>query len=292
MIIPIFEQVLLYIPLLLGAYISIHLMKIPNFGIESSYIFGAIVASQILLDGAQGFLALVLVLVASAFGGAIVGMISAILEEKGHFSHVLSAIITIGLFQGIAQMVIGGSHIGLSRVYNPLKYCIVFNQYPELFVVFLISLSSYIIFILFMKTQLGMSCAIYGNNKDFFKNYRMNQSYVVIAGMAISSAFSGVSGYLIAQSNGFVDLTMGMGLPLLCLSSLIIGKSIRGAGKFIQVSVPLLGVVGYFVLQAILLNLGFDLRYFSAVQAVIVAALLLILSKIFKQSSRQNLLGI
>lgn len=292
MILSILEQILLYVPLILGAYISMHAMKIPNFGIESAYVFGAIVASQILLDGSQGFGALILVLLASAFGGAIVGMIAAILEEKGQFSHVLSAIITIGLFHGIAQMVIGGSHIGLSHVYNPLKYYVVSSQYPELFVVFLISLFLYLLFILFMKTQLGMSCAIYGNNKDFFKNYRMNQSYVVIAGMAISNALAGVSGYMVAQSNGFVDLTMGMGLPLLCLSSLIIGKSVRGSVRPIQESVPFLGVVGYFAVQSLLLKVGFDLRYFTAVQAVIVASLLLLSAKFFKQSSRQDMLGI
>lgn len=292
MIMSIFEQILLFLPLLLGAYISMGLMKVSNLSIESGYLFGAILASELLLDGYSGFAALIIVLLGSIVGGGITGIIAGCLAEKAQFSHVLSAIITVGLFQGVAQLVIGGSHITLSNVSNPLKYFSYIQQYPNLAMIFLISFFLYLLFYIFMKTQLGMSCAIYGNNPCFLQNYRMNQSYVVIAGLAISNAFAGVSGYMVAQSNGFVDLYMGMGLPLLCLSSLIIGRSIRGSFKPIQPSVPLLGSIGYFVVQFILLEVGFDLRYFIAVQAVLVAVMLLISSRFFKESSRQDLLGI
>lgn len=292
MILSIVEQVLLFIPLLLGAYISMGMMKISNLSIESAYLFGAILASNLLLDGYTGLTALALVMIGSAAGGCIVGIIAGSLAEKAEFSHVLSAIITVGLFQGIAQMVIGGSHITLSSAYNPLRYLPYVAQYPNLVMTFLISFFLFLLFFIFIKTQLGMSCAIYGDNKSFLMNYRMNQSYVVIAGLAISNAFAGISGYMVAQSNGFVDLYMGMGLPLLCLSSLIIGKSMRGVSAPIQASVPLLGAVGYFVVQSLLLKAGFDLRYFIAVQAFIVAALLLFSSRFFSQSSRQDLLGI
>lgn len=286
------EQILLFLPLLLGAYISMGLMKISNLSIESGYLFGAILASELLLDGYTGFAALAVALLGSAFGGAISGIIAGTLAEKAQFSHVLSAIITIGLFQGIAQLVIGGSHITLSGVYNPLKSFVKFQQYPNLIMIGLVSFFLYLLFCIFMKTQLGMSCAIYGNNPCFLQNYRMNQSFVVISGLAISNAFAGISGYMVAQSNGFVDLYMGMGLPLLCLSSLIIGKTIRGSFRPIQPSIPLLGAVGYFVIQFLLLEIGFDLRYFIAIQAVLVAAMLLISSRFFKESSRQDLLGI
>lgn len=292
MILPILEQVLMFLPLLLGAYISMSMMKITNFSIESAYLFGAIVASAVLQDGYQGLPALLLALTASACGGALVGVFTAVLSERAKFSDVLSAIITVGFFYGLAQMVMGGSHITLTGLYNPLRYYQYFNQYPHLIMTAVISLLLYLLFFLFVKTQLGMSLAIFGNNSSFLKNYRINQSYVVIAGLAISNGLAGISGYLVSQSNGFVDLYMGMGLPLLCLSSLILGKSLRGIYKPIQPSVPVLGAIGYFIVQSLLLKIGFDLRYFTAVQAVIVATLLLFSSKFFRQSSRKDLLGI
>ena len=287
------EQIALYFPLMLGAYLSLGLMKIPSLSIESAYVFGAIIASRVVLfDPSKDFFVLVMALFASLCGGAIVGIVAALFSQKAKFSHLLSAIISIGLFHGISQWIVGGTHVTLSSQNNPLRLFQSIPKYPELPIVLCIAILLGILFYLFLKTELGMSCAIYGDNASFLQNYRMNQSYVVIVGLAISNGLVGMSGYMIAQSNGFVDTTMGVGMPLLCISSLIIGKSIYGSDKTLQMMVPFVGVVGYFIIQAILLKLGFDLRYFTTVQAMIVALLLLLVARLRIGASYQEMLGI
>jgi len=287
------EQIGLYIPLVLGAYLSISLMKIPNLSIEAAYVFGAIIASQVLMfEGNSGMVTLLLAVILSACGGAMVGIVAATLCQAAQFSHILSAIITMGLFHGIAQWVMGGAHVTISHLYNPLRLLDVVKEFPELPVIVLIVVGVCLLFYMFLKTELGISCALYGDNIVFLKNYRMNQSYVVVAGMAISGALAGISGYMVAQSNGFADSTMGVGLPLLCLSSLIIGKSLYHSDRPIQMSSALVGVVGYFMVQTVLLRIGFDLRYFTSVQAILVATLLIISSRLFVRRGQQNFLGI
>jgi len=287
------EQIALYIPLMLGAYLSISMMKIPNLSIETAYVFGAIMASQVLmLEGNVGIVVLLLALLMSACGGAMVGVIAASFVEYAKFSHILAAIITMGLFHGFSQWVIAGSHITISHFYNSLRLLEFVREYPELPIVMIIALLTIIFFYIFIRTQLGISCALYGDNILFLKNYRMNQSYVVIAGMALSNALAGITGYMVAQSNGFADTTMGVGLPLLCLSSLIIGKSLYTTRRPLTIVVPLVGIVGYFMVQLLLLGIGFDLRYFTSVQAIIVAGLLIISSRLSRRSLHQNLLGI
>lgn len=290
----IIEQIALYIPLILGAYLSISMMKISNLSIESAYVFGGIMASQVLmLEGNVGYVTLLLALLMSMCGGAMVGIIAAVLAEYAYFSHILSAIITIGLFHGISLWILGGSHITISGYDNSLRLLEYIRQYPELPTVMIISLSAIILFYFLLQTQLGISCALYGDNISFLKNYRINQSYVVIAGMAMSNALAGLSGYMIVQSNGFVDITMGIGLPLLCLSALIIGKSLWFSRRPFSLVIPLLGICSYFLIQQWLLQIGFDLRYFIMVQASIIASFLIISSRIFKKSVVQkNLLGI
>lgn len=287
------EQIGLYIPLVLGAYLSISLMKIPNLSIETAYVFGAIMASQVLMfEGNCGVVMLMLALILAACGGAIVGIVAATLNVSAKFSHILSAIITMGLFHGIAQWVMGGAHMTISHVYNPLRLLDRVPEFPELPVIMMIVIFVCFLFYVLLKTELGIACALYGDNIAFLKNYRMNQSYVVVAGMAISGALAGISGYMVAQSNGFADSTMGVGLPLLCLSSLIIGKSLYQSGRPIQMSAALIGIIGYFVMQTILLKVGFDLKYFTSVQAVLVATLLMLSSRLLKRHDQQNLLGI
>lgn len=289
----IIEQIALYIPLLLGAYLSINLMKIPNLSIEVAYVFGAVVASQVLiLEGNPQIVTLLLALLMSGCAGAIVGFIASMFAQYAQFSHILAAIITMGLFHGISQWVIGGSHVTISHLSNPLRIFEWIPEYPEFPIVVVVAVLCCIMFYFFMKTELGISCALYGDNNLFLKNYRMNQSYVVIAGMAIANGLAGMTGYMVAQSNGFADTTMGAGLPLLCLSSLIIGKSMYRGTQPMQMCIPLCGLVGYFVIQTVLLKVGFDLRYFMTVQAIIVAMLLIVSSRFFGRSSQQNLLGI
>lgn len=289
----IIEQIALYLPLMLGAFLSLGLMKVPSLSIESAYVFGAIMASRVILfDPSKDLLVLSMALFASFFGGAIVGIVAALFSQKAKFSHLLSAIVTIGLFHGISQWIVGGTHVTMSSQNNPLRLFQFISKYPELPVVLCIAILLSILFYFFLKTELGMSCAIYGDNPSFLQNYRIKQSYVVLVGLAMSNGLVGISGYMIAQSNGFVDTTMGVGMPLLCISSLIIGKSLYRSEKTLQIFVPLLGVVGYFIIQTILLKLGFDLRYFTTIQAMIVAVLLLLVARFRTGASYQEMLGI
>lgn len=292
MILSLLEQFFLYVPLMLGAYISISLMKIPNLSIESAYVFGAILPAVLLQGGGSGIEMILLVFCASLCGGAIVGIVSAFFSELAKFSYILSAIITIGLFHGLAQLVAGGSHITLSGGYDPLGSFYNIAQHPHLVGMGILVIIVVGLIYLFLQTELGLCCAIFGDNKYFLKNYRIDQSYVVISGLGLSNALAGLSGYMVAQSNGFADLTMGVGLPLLCLSSLIIGRSILVSSRPLQILVPLAGLLGYIVIQVGLLRVGFDLRYFSTVQASIVAILLLASSRIFNQSASKDVLGI
>ncbi len=294
MLVAFIEQISLYIPLMLGSYIALGLMKIPSLSIESAYVFGAVLASVVVIsDPSANFFVLIMALTTSFFGGALVGFLSALLAEKAHFSQLLSAIITIGFFHGVIQWVINGTQVVLSAQTNPLKSLYFITDYSESLYVFLIALLLIWFVSWFLNTQLGISCAIYGDNNHFLSSYRINQSYVVIAGLALSNGLVGISGYLVAQNNGFVDSSMGSGIPLFCISSLIIGKAISFKWKhWMYVAIPLIGVVGYFVIQLLLLSVGFNLKYFTAVQALIVACLLIFLSRLRVGSSYQDLLGI
>ena len=77
------EQVFLYFPLVLGAYISISLMKLPDLSIESAYVFGAILATKVLPfhEVVPSWVLFVIVLGASLLGGLAVGSVSSFLRE-------------------------------------------------------------------------------------------------------------------------------------------------------------------------------------------------------------------
>jgi putative ABC transport system permease protein len=288
----ILEQSLLHLPLMLGAYISFSLMKVPDLSIESAYVFGALLGSQTLIGMPSGIpmgLQLLLIIIASMIGGACVGLVSSTITQKARIPHLLSSIITFGLFHGINQF-ISKAYVSLSALPNPMGSIGLFAKYPELPTLIILGAAISILGFLLLKTQLGYAYAVYGNNPQFFNNYGVSTPYIFITGITIANAMAGISGYLFAQSNTFTELNMGMGKALLCISALILGKALIKTKKPYSIYIPIAGTCAYFALQQMLLKIGFDLKYFTAMQSIIV--LLILVYKYRKSHVATDNLGV
>ena len=275
MLLVIIEQTMLHLPLMFGAYISFSLLKVPDLSIETAYVVGAIFSSYPLLGMPTLPLGIMMVMVicASLIGGALVGMVSSMLTQKAHFPHLLSSIVTFGLFHGINQS-ISPVYVSLSRVSNPMTLCNIVPQHPEFIILMMIGTVVVLLMYGLLRTQIGYSYAVYGNNPHFFRNYGISTSFVFVTGIMIANALAGLSGYLFAQSNTFIELNMGLGKALLCITGLILGKSLVLTKKPFSLFIPLVGTFAYFTLQQLLLKVGFNLKYFTAVQAFLVLCIL------------------
>ncbi len=267
----ILEQSFLYFPLILGAYCSISLMKIPDLSIEAAFVFGAIFASKTLIASNN----LPLVIFASLLGGLVVGCISSCLTQEAKIPHLLSSIITIGLFHGINQFVLGNPNVSLAEQHNILETFNLLKQNPEIIMLGTIFIMLTIIGFLFLKTQLGYSLAVYGNNPHFFENHGISTKFVFFCGVMIANGLAGLSGYLVAQSSGFVDINMGFGMALFCITSLILGKSFFQTKKVFSITIPIVGIISYFSIQQLLLQAGFNLKYFTMIQSALVLIILI-----------------
>jgi putative tryptophan/tyrosine transport system permease protein len=268
------EQTLMHFPLILGAYISVSLMKLPDLSIESGYVFGALIATKMLpyaITLPDPF-SLIFVLCISMLSGALVGMISGVLTHKARIPYLLASIITVGIFHGIGQLC-AGVYVSVSGYTNILAGNYL-QLHPELPSLALISILCTIAAYYFFKTELGYCLAVFGNNPSFFAHYGISTPYIFISGLMIANACAGVSGYLCAQSNGFADISMGFGKLLLCVTALILGKVLPT--KKVSVMVPFTGLFAYFTLQQLLLKVGFDLRYFTMVQALVIVVILIV----------------
>ena len=271
------EQALLHVPLIVGAYISISLMKVPDLSIESAFVTGAVVAANVLTTF-DGSVPLGLVLGASCFGGALVGCSSSLLTRKAQLPHLLSSIITFGIFHGVNQL-LSGVYITLSTRVNQLEQYILLPRHPELVLLVVIAVAVCAMAYLLFKTQFGFMLAVQGCNSEFFRHYGISHTTIFVLGIMLSNALAGLSGYLVAQSNGFVEINMGIGRALLCITALIIGKTIMRVQVPLKIMVPIVGLFGYFILQQLLLSFNFNLKYFSMVQALIVLVLLVLFYK-------------
>ena len=284
----ILEQAFLYFPLIFGAYLSFSLMKLPDLSLESSYTFGAILASRVIAleQFDNPFFATVSVIITSLLGGLFVGLISSSFTQLTRIPHLLSSILTIGLFHGINQYVLGHANFSLSRFMNPLIISDKFVRNPELPFLLITFLLLIGIGLFLLRTQLGYAFAVYGDNPLFFKHHNISTNYVVIVGVGLANALAGLSGYLVAQSSGFVDIHAGSGMALFCISTLVLGKAACSFFKSFSIIIPVSGILGYCVIQQLLLKVGFNLKYFTMLQSFIV--LLILINKFRKFGSLRS----
>lgn len=257
MILPILDQALIALPLIIGAYLTLSLLKLPAFSLESAYLFGAVMA-YVAKD-----LPLPLIFLSALLGGITVGATTFFINQCLKLPFLLAAIITNGLFHGLTQYVLRTSVKSFHPILGLSEHALF-----ALVGVCLIGATCFV-----LRSPLGYSLAIYGNNPQFFEHHPVSSKYVISFGMVVGHGCAGVGGFLFALSNGFVDLTMNFGTVLLCLTALILGKALIKTHRP-QIFVPLVGLVAYFCVQQTLLHSGLNLKYFNAFQAMCILATL------------------
>lgn len=287
------EHSFLYFPIVLGAYLSISLMKVPDLSIESSYVAGSILGAQMLMFTNKWPLIMCIPLSVGAgiIGGMLAGLLAALLTSKARFPHLLSSILTTGVFHGLNQFFLGTSNISLNNKRNLLSYLHILVENPQEYGLFagimtglrrhpeIITLG--IVFSIlvtlgyfFLKTEFGTSLSVYGNNPRFFDHYGIASQYIFVNGLLLSNGLAGLAGFFDAQASGFVDISMGTMKVLFCITSIILGKALIRTKKPYSILVPIAGIFAYFLITQCLLKVHFNLKYYTMVQSVIVAIIL------------------
>jgi len=275
----IIEQSLIYLPLALGAYISLSLLKVPDLSLETAYLMGAFFGAKALshVGGYPLLVGFIITMIASVFGGMLVGFTSSFITSYGKVPHLLSAIITYGLFHGIFQFV-SSSYQSLAAYNNVLMLFSCGEHYSEIgsLIVGCVIVTVFCIYLL--STQLGYSFAIFGYNPLFFKHFNISTPYVFMIGIIIANGLAGFSGFLFAQTSNLIELNMGIGKSLFYITTLILGRVVI-INKTHSMLIPISGVFVYFFIQQLLLQVGFNLQYFTMVQSLLVLVILLTIYK-------------
>ena len=282
------ESACQYFPLVLGAYITIALMKIPDLSIEIAYMCGAIIGTRMLIftNTWPLIICFPVTIIASAIGGMLVGLCASTLTHKAKFPHLLSSIITIGIFHGLNQFFLGTSNVSLTSKRNlmgllgqmvsqggtgVLGFVRRYPELPQFIIAFL--LFAYLGY-RFLCTQLGTSLTVYGDNPRLFSHYGISTKYIFFTGILISNGLAGLAGFFDVQASGFIDINMSAMKTLFCINAIIIGKTLVNSKKPYSIWVPIVGSFVYFFIMQFLLKVDFNLKYFTMVQSLLVAGIL------------------
>ena len=129
----------------------------------------------------------------------------------------------------------------------------------------------------FFGTELGCAIRATGSNPHMSRAQGINTDFNVVLGLMVSNGLVALSGALLAQYQGFADVSMGRGAIVIGLAAVIIGETIFSrvfhnfALKLMAVSI---GAVIYYIVLQLVLTLGFDANLLKLLSAVVVAIFL------------------
>jgi len=210
----------------LGVFITFRILDFPDLTVDGSFPLGAAIMAILITNGVNLWLALFI----SLGGGILSGIVTAAIHNKLKIPSLLAGILTMTMLYSINIRVLGNkANLPLLKQETILTKVTAMagsmpNEYAVL--VFFIIVAAVIlgIFILFFHTDLGLTLGALGNNEQMVISQGANPEVLKMIGVGLSNGLVAVSGAFAAQYQGFADISLGQGIIISGLASVMIGE--------------------------------------------------------------------
>ena len=267
------QQGFLYGLLALGVYLSFRILDIPDLTTEGSFTLGLAVSAMVTLAG-QPLLSLPVAFLAGMAAGAI----TALLQTKVGVPPILAGIITMSGLYTVNLMVMGSAPnvtISGKTVFRALYKALpeLSKDAAKLLVSAALCLLVLGLLIWFFKTHLGLCVRATGDNPAMVRASSINVDRMKLLGLTLSNGCVALSGAIVAQYQGYADISGGVGMVVVGLASVIIGEAFLGKrGVTVGLCSAIVGSIVYrFILSLALSTDLFPAYYLKLVSAAIVA---------------------
>lgn len=269
----------------IGVYITFRILDVADLTVDGSFATGGAVAAILITSGVHPLLATLIAFLA----GLVAGLVTGVFHTGMGIPAILSGILTqLALYsvnlriQGIGTDLGSRSNVPLSI--NKYKNMLVslrnvgsFSLENPIWLMLLITVILIALMYWFFGTEYGCGLRAVGANQQMARAQGINTGAGKIIGLMISNGLVAFSGALMAQYQGFSDVSMGRGAIVIGLAAVIIGEVIFGklfrnfALKLLAVS---LGAIIYYLVIQVVLWLGLNTDDLKLLTALVVALFL------------------
>ena len=255
--------------LAIGLYISYRIVNVADLTVDGSFTLGAAVSAVLTAAGHPVFGVLAAMVI-----GSLAGFAMAFLQTKMKIQPILAGILTMTALYSVNLRIMGKPNVpllGADTIFTMMA-SVVGDKFSKLLTCLLIVLIIMAAVVLFFRTQLGLSIRATGDNEDMVRSSSINSDMTKTIGLCMANAIVALSGAVIAQMQMFADSSMGIGMVVIGLASIIIGEVIFGHSSVLRSVIAVtLGSVIYRIIIAEVLELGMPQGDLKLISSVIVA---------------------
>ena len=266
---------LLWTFMAVGIFISFRILKRPDLTSEGSFPLGAAVASILIVNGVNPFLATLGAFLAGTLAGSVTGLLMTKLRIPG----LLAGILVMTALYSINLRIMGKSNLSLINAPRLTTFLSDYIDLPPFYNTIIIALIilAVIIFLVshFFKTEYGQSIIATGDNEHMARSMGINTDTMKIVGLSLANGLVGLSGGLISQFNGYADISMGIGTLVIGLAGILIAETfIPNLNMSMRyVSLPI-GAIAYRLIIALVLAFGMQPNDLKVISAVVLGVLI------------------
>lgn len=271
-----FEVGLIYGVMALGVYLTFRVLNFADLTVDGSFTTGAATAAMAIMAGWNPVLATL----AGFVTGFIAGIITGLLHTKGKIDGLLAGILTMIALWSINLRIMDGANVPLLRqetLFTPLRDAGLLGTWagPGILTVAVALLGLLVVW--FLNTDLGLSLRSTGDNGPMVQSFGVSTDFTKTFTIALSNGLVGMCGALVGQYQGFADISMGIGLILVGLASVILGQAILGQRRvWMAVIAVIIGAILYRLIIFAALRVGLDPNDMKAITALLVVVALLL----------------
>lgn len=270
-------QGLIWATLGFGLFLTFRILDFPDMTVEGTFPLGAATAVTLISNGISPIIATI----CATLVGSLAGLVTGLLYTKGKIPILLAGILTMTAAYSVNLRIMGQANrslLGKDSLFSYHFLKILPPNFPVIVIGLIMIVLLTICLALFLKTELGQSFIVTGDNPKMARSLGINTDNMTILGLMIANGLIGLGGALVSQNNGFADVNMGVGTIVVALASIIIGEvvftdTLTLTERLITI---VIGSIFYRFVLVIVLYIGFNADDLKLVSAIILGLALML----------------
>ncbi len=279
----------------IGVYITYKILDVADLTVDGTFCTGGAVFIMTTMAGAPTPVALLLAFVSGLLAGLATGLFHTVCGIPAILSGILTqlALYSVNLrIMGKSNQPINANNYDLLVSSRNVKELSIRNP---IFVVGVAVILVIAILYWFFGTELGSALRATGSNRAMARAQGINTNFTTVLGLMLSNGMVALSSALLAQYQGFADVSMGRGAIVIGLAAVIIGEVLLGrvfrnfALKLFSVVIG--SIIYYMVYQLVIgskLLSGDDMKLVTALIVALFLAVPYWKSKYFNKPGKKE----
>ena len=247
-----------------GVYIASRVLRFPDITPDGSFPLGAAVAATLIVSGVDPLLATAV----AFFAGMGAGWVTGVLHTRLRVNELLAGILVMTALYSVNLHVMGRSNVSLldratlaTRLHSLVPATAAWPNdfsFGTVFLVLMLVLG--LVFTWFLRTDFGTAMRAAGDNPAMIIAQGVDRRGMVELALALANGLVAISGALIAQYQGFADVTMGVGTLVAGMAAVILGETLKPRRWRLGATIAMVavGAVVFRGLIAVALRMGLD----------------------------------